>query len=451
MEQRRCGGRCQAVASAARRPRTSSLRQTDHDTVLSPSNLRCLTAEFEIPADHDDVLQTGVQKSRMVRTLLALSCRTRRPVVPDSSQVSYEPLRSFVCSALQIPELTVGYQHWALACSGYASLLELSAVAELSEGTGPEVEIPQILADVRVRQPHKACYPGTVRASGHATGGAALVHAREAKELRHSARCKLVVLALELGGRWSNEAASFVRLLARSRARAVPAAIRGPSIAAFAFGPPCSPLQPLAPLPPAFFPCPCRDVPLLGDVLADSALEQPLASRVPRATWFVVGPGHGFALAQANTGQKAKPSSSGQRWRRLTGGRKARDGEVIGRWQDWAYGEPEAWARESNKAQNACARERRVVLRCYPHADGSEGDGRRWNGEAGRFVHHMVAKSLAVGWSPLVGHAWVILGYLGWRAAGRREHGTGQAWRVSRMSRPVSDGSSSQNSGSRST
>ena len=34
------------------------------------------------------------------------------------------------------------------------------------------------------------------------------------------------------------------------------------------------------------------------------------------------------------------------------------------------------------------------------------------------FVHHMVAKSLAVGWSPLVGHAWVILGYLGWRAAG---------------------------------
>ena len=67
--------------------------------------------------------------------------------MPDSSQVSYEPLRSFVCSALQIPELTVGYQHWALACFGYASLLELSAVAELSEGTGPEVEIPQILAD----------------------------------------------------------------------------------------------------------------------------------------------------------------------------------------------------------------------------------------------------------------------------------------------------------------
>ena len=44
----------------------------------------------------------------------------------------------------------------------------------------------------------------------------------------------LVVLALELGGRWSTEAATFVKLLARLRARAVPASSRGPSISAFA-------------------------------------------------------------------------------------------------------------------------------------------------------------------------------------------------------------------------
>ena len=77
---------------------------------------------------------------------------------------------------------------------------------------------------------------GAPRRSAGRTAGAALALARKAKErtypeLRQSARCKLVVLALELGGRWSTEAATFVRLLARLRA--VPASSRGPSISAF--------------------------------------------------------------------------------------------------------------------------------------------------------------------------------------------------------------------------
>ena len=45
-----------------------------------------------------------------------------------------------------------------------------------------------------------------------------------------SQRCRLVVLALEVGGRWSSKAAQFVRLLAR---RAVPRPLRPATIAAF--------------------------------------------------------------------------------------------------------------------------------------------------------------------------------------------------------------------------
>ena len=54
------------------------------------------------------------------------------------------------------------------------------------------------------------------------TAGAALRIARRAKERTYpemlgSPRCRLVVLAVELGGRFSQEAAQFLRLLARSR------------------------------------------------------------------------------------------------------------------------------------------------------------------------------------------------------------------------------------------
>ena len=67
--------------------------------------------------------------------------------------------------------------------------------------------------------------------------GADLRIARRAKErtypeLLHAPRCRLVVLALEVGGRWSPEAAQFVRLLARCRARSAPPLLRGACVAA---------------------------------------------------------------------------------------------------------------------------------------------------------------------------------------------------------------------------
>ena len=53
---------------------------------------------------------------------------------------------------------------------------------------------------------------------------------RACPELAASQRCHLTVPGIEIGGRWSSEAAAFVRLLPRYRTRAVPA----PSRAVFA-------------------------------------------------------------------------------------------------------------------------------------------------------------------------------------------------------------------------
>ncbi|CAK0888740.1 unnamed protein product, partial [Prorocentrum cordatum] len=52
-------------------------------------------------------------------------------------------------------------------------------------------------------------------------------------ELIGSRRCRLVVLGLEVGGRWSEEALTFVRLLARTRARSAPQRLRASARAAY--------------------------------------------------------------------------------------------------------------------------------------------------------------------------------------------------------------------------
>ena len=60
------------------------------------------------------------------------------------------------------------------------------------------------------------------------SAGAAVQDARRAKErtypeLLQTRRCKLVVLAIEVGGRWSQETTTFLRLLAQAKARTIPA------------------------------------------------------------------------------------------------------------------------------------------------------------------------------------------------------------------------------------
>ena len=68
--------------------------------------------------------------------------------------------------------------------------------------------------------------------------GAQMLEARKRKErtyqeIVHSRRCELVVLAMEIGGRWSEEATTFVRLLAKSKARSFPRILRKSIQAAF--------------------------------------------------------------------------------------------------------------------------------------------------------------------------------------------------------------------------
>ena len=69
-------------------------------------------------------------------------------------------------------------------------------------------------------------YPRTA-----AEDGVRLLAARARKEakypeLQHTRRCRLVVAAMEIGGRWSDEAWSFLGLLAKNKAATVPATLR---------------------------------------------------------------------------------------------------------------------------------------------------------------------------------------------------------------------------------
>jgi hypothetical protein len=72
---------------------------------------------------------------------------------------------------------------------------------------------------------------GTARPRADRVDGEALRVARQRKEatypeLLQGGRCRLVVLAVEVGGRWSEEAATFVWHLAQARARSTPALLR---------------------------------------------------------------------------------------------------------------------------------------------------------------------------------------------------------------------------------
>ena len=51
-------------------------------------------------------------------------------------------------------------------------------------------------------------------------------------ELLRNRRCHLVVLGIEVGGRWSNEASSFIRTLAQARARSSPPSLRAATASA---------------------------------------------------------------------------------------------------------------------------------------------------------------------------------------------------------------------------
>ena len=72
---------------------------------------------------------------------------------------------------------------------------------------------------------------GAPQPNCHAHDGTQLREARRRKERKYrellaSRRARLVVVALEVGGRWSDESATFLRQLAHCKARAYPAILR---------------------------------------------------------------------------------------------------------------------------------------------------------------------------------------------------------------------------------
>ena len=77
---------------------------------------------------------------------------------------------------------------------------------------------------------------------GHASDanpGAAILAASQRKrehtypEFSGSRRCHLLILGLEVGGRWGEEAADFLRALAHARARTAPALLRSAAVQAY--------------------------------------------------------------------------------------------------------------------------------------------------------------------------------------------------------------------------
>ena len=88
----------------------------------------------------------------------------------------------------------------------------------------------QVAVDATMVSPVRA--DGLPRTGAAARDGVALTTARLRKQRtypelsgRHR-RCRLVVLATETGGRWSSETRSFLRALARFRARSEPPLLR---------------------------------------------------------------------------------------------------------------------------------------------------------------------------------------------------------------------------------
>ena len=92
----------------------------------------------------------------------------------------------------------------------------------------PALDGRKLALDTTLVSPVRA--DGTARLVAGQRDGVALVSARRLKDLTYpelvgrGARARLVVLAGEVGGRWSRETSTFLRLLAEAKARAEPLA-----------------------------------------------------------------------------------------------------------------------------------------------------------------------------------------------------------------------------------
>jgi hypothetical protein len=140
----------------------------------------------------------------------------------------------------------------------------------------------QLAIDVTLVSPLRG--DGTACPGAHATDGIAAARACRRKAVTYPeltgalGRARLVVLALEVGGRWGPGAVRFIRLLARARARSSPAVLRASArlawqrrwTALLSFAAQRAFAHSLLELPLGGAGCLDGPTPPLGDVLADA-------------------------------------------------------------------------------------------------------------------------------------------------------------------------------------
>ena len=202
------------------------------------------TTEFEYPSHLFRILL--LRRFRLHLPLSARFCRCRRPLNPLGDHRA-------ACAQSGVLRARGGPLERAAAriCrEGGARVTTNTRLADLNIHTLSRVDdcrieviangLPmwggsQLAVDTTLVSP--LTRSGEPRSRGGTFAGAALKDARRTKErtypeLLRNRRCRLVVLGIEVGGRWSNEASSFIRMLAQARARSSPPALRAATTSA---------------------------------------------------------------------------------------------------------------------------------------------------------------------------------------------------------------------------
>ena len=202
------------------------------------------SAEFEYPSHLFRILL--LRRLRLHLPLSARSCRCRRPLDPLGDHRA-------ACAQSGVLRSRGGPLERAAAriCrEGGARVTTNTRLADLniqnlSRVDDRRIEVianglpmwggSQLAVDTTLVSP--LTRTGEPRSRGGTYAGAALHDARRSKErtypeLLNNRRCRLVVLGIEVGGRWSNEASNFICMLAKARARSSPPSLQAATSAA---------------------------------------------------------------------------------------------------------------------------------------------------------------------------------------------------------------------------
>ena len=200
------------------------------------------TTEFEYPSHLFRILL--LRRLRLHLPLSARFCRCRRPLDPLGDHRA-ACAQSGVLRARGGPLERAAARICREGGARVTTNTRLADIHTLSRVDDRRIEVianglpmwggSQLAVDTTLVSP--LTRSGEPRSRGGTFAGAALKDARRTKErtypeLLRNRRCRLVVLGIEVGGRWSNEASSFIRMLAQARARSSPLALRAATTSA---------------------------------------------------------------------------------------------------------------------------------------------------------------------------------------------------------------------------